>query len=71
MKNKAGLIFPLLIALCGAYALVATLGSGGEQVTLLSDHQIPRGLGIVFGLLGLGGGSLVILSSLAGKKHSS
>jgi hypothetical protein len=71
MKNKAGLIFPLLIVLFGAYALFATLSSGGEQVTLLSDHQIPWGLGLIFGLLGLGGGSLVIISSLAGKKRSS
>jgi hypothetical protein len=65
MKDKAGLIVPILLMLFGAYALVTTLGSSGDSVTLLSDHQIPRGLAMMFGLLGLGGGMVVMLTSLA------
>ena len=57
MKNKAGLIFPVLMLIFGAYALIAVLGTSGEQVTLISDHAIPRGLAIMFGLICLGGGS--------------
>jgi hypothetical protein len=70
MRSKAGLIVPLLMVLFGAYALFTSLGSTGEQVVLISDHQIPRGLGMVFGLLGLGGGTVVLLSSLSNKKHA-
>jgi hypothetical protein len=70
MKNTAGLIIPGLMILLGAYALITTLGSSGEQVVLLSDHQIPRGLGMVFGLLGLGGGTIVLLTALSNRKHA-
>jgi hypothetical protein len=55
--------------LFGAYALLTTLGSSGEQVTLISDHAIPRGLALVFGLIGLGGGSVALLTALSNKKH--
>jgi hypothetical protein len=71
MKNKAGLLIPLVLILFGAYALFNALSSGGEQVTLMSDHQIPRGLAIVFGLIGVGGGGFVILNALSGKRHAS
>jgi hypothetical protein len=70
MKNTAGLIIPVLMILLGAYALITTLGSSGEQVTLLSDHQIPRGLGMIFGLLGLGGGTIVLLTALSNRRHA-
>jgi hypothetical protein len=70
MKNTAGLIIPVLMILLGAYALITTLGSSGEQVVLLSDHQIPRGLGMIFGLLGLGGGIIVLLTALSNRRHA-
>ena len=70
MKNKAGLLVPVLMILFGVYALFTTLGSSGEQVTLISDHALPRGLTMVIGLIGLGGGALVMLTALSGKKHS-
>ena len=65
MKEKAGLIVPILMMIIGAYALITTLGSSGEQVNLISDHQIPRGLAMIFGLLGLAGGVVVMLTSLS------
>lgn len=68
MKDKAGLIVPVLMMLSGAYALITTLGSSGESVNLLSDHLIPRGLAIMFGLLGLGGGLVVMMTSLSKRK---
>ena len=71
MKDKASLIVPILMMLAGAYALFTTLGSGAEQVTLFSDHKIPRGLGMIFGLLGLGGGVVVMLTSLSKGKSPS
>lgn len=67
MKNKVGLIFPVLILLFGAYALITALGTSGEQVTLISDHQIPRGLAMMFGLICLGGGVFTTISVLAKK----
>jgi len=70
MKNKAGLLVPVLMILFGVYALFTTLGSSGEQVTLISDHALSRGLTMVIGLIGLGGGALVMLTALSGKKHS-
>jgi hypothetical protein len=70
MKNKAGLLIPVLMILFGAYALITTLGSNGEQVVLLSDHQIPWGLSMIFGLLGLGGGTIVLLTALSNRKHA-
>ena len=69
-NNKLGLIFPVLMMLCGAYVLITALGTSGEQVTLLSDHQIPRGLAMMFGLICLGGGAFTTISVLA-KKNSS
>jgi len=70
MKSKAGLLVPVMMILFGAYALFTTLGSSGEQVALISDHQIPRGLAMVFGLLGLVGGAVVLLTALSNRKHA-
>ena len=67
MKNKAGLIVPVLMLVFGAYALLTALSTGWEQVVLLSDHQIPRGLAIMFGLICLGGGVAITLSALSKK----
>lgn len=69
MRNKAGLIFPVLILVFGAYALLTALGTSGEQVTLISNHEIPRGLAMMFGLICLVGGVFTTLSVLA-KKNS-
>jgi hypothetical protein len=71
MKNKAGLIVPLLMILIGAYALFTALGSSGEQVTLIADHALPRGLAIAFGLIGLGGGCVVLLTALSNRRLTS
>lgn len=68
--NKLGLIFPVCMLIFGTYLLITALGTSGEQVTLLTNHQIPRGLGIVFGLICLGGGAFTTVSVLA-KKHPS
>jgi hypothetical protein len=70
MKNKAGLIVPIVMILFGIYALFTTLSSGGEQVALFGNQALPRGLAMVMGLLGLGGGVVVMISSLAGKKRA-
>ena len=70
MKNKAGLIVPVVLILFGAYALFTTLSSGGEQVALIGDQYLPRGLAMVAGLLGLGGGAFILLNMLSGKKHA-
>jgi hypothetical protein len=70
MKNKAGLIVPVLLILFGAYALFTTLGSSGEQVALFGDQVLPRGLAMIMGLLGLGGGAFVMLNALARKKRT-
>ena len=70
MKNKAGLIVPVVMILVGIYALFTTLSSSGEQVALIGDQYLPRGLAMVFGLLGLGGGTFIMLSALLGKKHT-
>ena len=70
MKNKLGLIFPVLMLIFGAYALITALGTSGEQVTLISNHEIPRGLAMMFGLICLGGGVFTTISVLA-KKNSS
>jgi len=69
MKEKAGLIVPVVMILFGAYALFTTLGSSGEQVALFGDQALPRGLAIIIGLLGLGGGAVVMFNALAGKKR--
>ena len=66
-NNKLGLIFPVVMLLFGAYVLITALGTSGEQVTLFSDHQIPRGLAMMFGLICLGGGAFTTVSVLAKK----
>src|SRR5262249_29304334 len=71
MKNKAGLIVPVVMILLGAYALLTALGSSGEQVNLIADHALPRGLAIVFGLIGVGGGAVVLLSALSKRQLTS
>lgn len=68
MRNKAGLIFPVLIMLFGAYALLTAFGSSGEQVALIADQAVPRGLAIVFGLISLVGGGVVVMTSLSNRK---
>jgi hypothetical protein len=68
MKRKAGLIVPILMMLFGAYALLTTFGSSGEQVNLISDHMIPRGLALMFGLIGLAGGVVVMRTQLSKTK---
>ena len=70
MKSKLGLIFPVLMLIFGAYALITVLGTSGEQVTLVSTHEIPRGLAMMFGLICLGGGVFTTISVLS-KKDSS
>ncbi len=67
MKNIGGLIVPVLMILLGAYVLLATLTSGGEQVRLIG-REIPRNLALVFVLIGVGGGVVVLLSSLSDRK---
>ena len=67
MKNKAGLIVPVLMLVFGAYAVLTAFSTGGEQVTLVSNHAIPRGLAIMFGLICLGGGVAITMSSLSKK----
>jgi hypothetical protein len=70
MKNKTGLIVPVVMILFGIYALFTTLGSSGEQVVLFGDQALPRGLAMIMGLLGLGGGAFVMINVLAGKKRA-
>lgn len=65
MKNKAGLIIPGLLVLGGIYALIMAFGGSGENVVLIRDHQIPRGLSMVFGVLGLAGGGSWLVSALS------
>jgi|GEM_PF-6321609 len=68
MKEKAGFIVPILMILFGIYALITVFGSSGEQVNLISDHQIPRGLAMMFGLIGVGGGIVVMMTSLSKRR---
>jgi uncharacterized membrane protein len=70
MKNKLGLIFPVVMLLFGTYVLITALSPSGEQVTLLNNYEIPRGLAMMFGLICLGGGAVTTIFSLA-KKNSS
>lgn len=70
MRHVIGLLIPSAMILLGAYVLLTTLGSPGEQVTLISDHALPKGLALVFSLLGLGGGTVIMLSALANRKHT-
>jgi hypothetical protein len=71
MKDIAGLIVPVLMILFGIYALFTTLGSSGEEVTLMGTHALSRGLALMFGLIGLGGGAVVLFTSLSKRKHAS
>ncbi|MGH7964489.1 MAG: hypothetical protein ACRERD_22200 [Candidatus Binatia bacterium] len=71
MKNLTGLIVPVAMVLVGVYALFMTLGIGGEQVVLLSDHAVPYGLALMIGLLGLGGGALLMVMVLSSRKPAS
>ncbi len=71
MKDKVGLIVPILMMLAGAFVLITAFGSSGPQVNLISDHQVPRGLAIMFGLIGLVGGIVVTLTSLSKPKSLS
>lgn len=71
MKDKAGLIVPVIMMFIGAYILITAFGSSGPQVNLISDHQVPRGLAIMFGLIGLVGGIVVTLTSLSKSKSLS
>ena len=68
MKDKAGLIVPVLMMLVGIYVLITSFGSSGEQINVISDHQIPRGLAMVFGLICLAGGGVVMMTSLSKRK---
>jgi hypothetical protein len=71
MKDKAGLIVPVLMVLVGIYVLFTALGSSGEEVTLLGAHALPRGLVIAFGLICLGGGGVVLFTALSKRRHAS
>jgi hypothetical protein len=71
MQNKMGVIIPLVMILFGGYVLLSTIGVSTEQVTLFAGHQVPHGLAVILGLLGVGGGILVILTALTGKTHPS
>jgi hypothetical protein len=68
MKDKSGLIVSALLMLCGAYALLTTLRSGAEEVTLIGDIPIDWGFGMVFGLLGLFGGVIVLRTTLSKRR---
>lgn len=68
MRNKAGLIVPTIMILLGLYILMTVLGSSGEQVTLWSDHTLPRGLAMMIALIGLVGGAVVMFTSLSNRK---
>jgi len=67
MKNIVGLTIPALLVFFGIYAVLITVGGSGENVALISDHQIPRGLSLVFGVLGLVGGGSLLASVLSRK----
>jgi len=71
MKDKAGLIVPVLMILFGIYVLFTTLGGSSENVNLLGTHDLPRGLAMAFGLIGLGGGAVVFFTALSKKRHAS
>ncbi len=68
MKDKVGLLVPIVLILCGVYILFASIGSSGEQVAVFAHVAIPRGLALVFGLLGLVGGGVVLVTALS-KRH--
>ena len=66
MKNKAGLIVPVLMILFGVYALFATMNGNGEYVVLISGYGVPHNLSAVSGLAELIGGVGALISSLLG-----
>lgn len=70
MKNKAALVVPALMLLFGIYALLTALNSGGDQVSLISNHAIPRNLAMMMGVIGLAGGGLVMMTMISGKKSA-
>jgi len=71
MKNTAGLIVPVLMMLVGVYVLFVSLGSSGEQVTLIANQALPRGLALALGLIGLGGGVFVFFTALSKRRLTS
>ncbi|NOT56332.1 MAG: hypothetical protein HOP18_17175 [Deltaproteobacteria bacterium] len=68
MKDKSGLIVSALLMLFGAYALLTTLKSGEEEVTLIGNIPISWGFAMVFGLIGLFTGVIVLTTTLSIKK---
>ena len=51
MKNKVGLIIAVLMLLFGAYALSIALSTSGAHIILMSNHEIPRELVLMFGFI--------------------
>jgi len=65
---KAALLVPVLLILLSVYALLLALGGTEEHVVLLSDHQLPRGMVLALGLIGVGCGALTICTLLIDQK---
>jgi len=65
MKEKSGLIVSALLMLFGVYALLTTLRSDGEEVTLIGNIPISWGFAMVFGLIGLFVGGIVLMTALS------
>lgn len=70
MKDKSGLLVAALLMSFGAYALLTTLRSGAEEVTLIGSIPIYWGFGMVFGLIGLLGGVLVLTTWLSKRRRT-
>jgi hypothetical protein len=68
MKSKSGVIVSALLMLCGAYALLTTLTSVEEEVTLIGNIPIYWGFAMVFGLIGLFGGVIVLTTTLSKRR---
>ena len=68
MKNKSGFIVSALLMLFGVYALLTTLRSGEEEVTLIADIPIYWGFALVFGLIGLFAGVIVLTTTLSKRR---
>lgn len=68
MKEKLALIVPVLLMLLGVYALLTAFGSSEEQVTLIANQAVPRGLAIAFGLICLVGSGVVFMTALSNRK---
>src|ERR1044071_8415561 len=43
MKDKVGLLVPVVLILCGVYILLISIGSSGEQVAVFARFVLPRG----------------------------